>query len=107
MGARFYNNAPLPHPSLSRYPSAPMTRTLLACFALLAMSVGCNSVHNLFSRDNHPPRGYVALFNGKDLSGWKGLVANPEKRATMPSTQMATSQQEADSKMREHWSAQK
>src|SRR5690606_35153606 len=27
--------------------------------------------------------GFVSLFNGKDLSGWKGLVANPIKRASM------------------------
>ena len=25
-----------------------------------------------------PPEGFVALFNGKDLTGWKGLVADPE-----------------------------
>jgi hypothetical protein len=30
-----------------------------------------------------PPEGFVALFNGKDLDGWKGLVATPEKRAAM------------------------
>ena len=27
--------------------------------------------------DNTPPPGFVALFNGKDLTGWKGLVADP------------------------------
>ena len=27
--------------------------------------------------------GFVALFNGKDLSGWKGLVENPIARAKM------------------------
>jgi hypothetical protein len=26
--------------------------------------------------DNVPPDGFVALFNGKDLTGWKGLVAD-------------------------------
>ena len=24
--------------------------------------------------DNHPPKGFTALFNGKDLTGWQGLV---------------------------------
>lgn len=28
-----------------------------------------------------PPEGFKKLFNGKDLDGWKGLVADPEKRA--------------------------
>src|SRR5690606_10785376 len=27
--------------------------------------------------------GYVSIFNGKDLTGWKGLVENPIKRAKM------------------------
>ena len=30
--------------------------------------------------DNTPPAGFVAIFNGKDLTGWKGLVATPPKR---------------------------
>ena len=29
------------------------------------------------SRAPSPPEGFVALFNGKDLTNWKGLVANP------------------------------
>src|SRR5690349_1773975 len=27
--------------------------------------------------DNTPPEGFVALFNGKDLTGWKGLLGSP------------------------------
>ena len=27
--------------------------------------------------------GFVSLFNGKDLTGWKGLVQNPIARAKM------------------------
>ena len=26
---------------------------------------------------NQPPQGFVALFNGKDLTGWKGLLKEP------------------------------
>lgn len=55
------------------------------------------------------PDGFVALFNGKDLSGWKGVTseehfeqpnvrrkASPEKRLEM--------QKKADALMNEHWS---
>lgn len=56
--------------------------------------------------DNTPPEGFVALFNGKDLSGWKGLVADPKKRAAMSPQELATAQEEADKQMREHWSVQ-
>lgn len=50
--------------------------------------------------------GYVSLFNGKDLSGWKGLVENPIKRAQMSDKELAAKQVEADKKMRETWSAE-
>ena len=50
-----------------------------------------------------PPEGFTALFNGKDLTGWKGLVDDPEKRAKMTPEQLAAGQVKADEKMREHW----
>jgi len=53
---------------------------------------------------NVPPKGYEALFNGKDLKRWKGLVANPIKRAKMSAEQLAEAQKQADAKMRAHWS---
>jgi hypothetical protein len=53
--------------------------------------------------DNTPPEGFVALFNGKDLGGWKGLVGNPKTRAAMSAEQLATAQEKADQAMRAHW----
>jgi len=49
------------------------------------------------------PRGYVSLFNGKDLTGWKGLVADPPARAAMSEEELATAQAKADEEMRAHW----
>lgn len=49
-----------------------------------------------------PPEGFVALFNGKDLDGWKGLVATPEKRAAMKPEERAEAQKHADANMKEH-----
>jgi hypothetical protein len=54
---------------------------------------------------NVPPEGFTALFNGKDLDGWKGLVGDPETRAKMKPEDLAKAQEEADKKMREHWQA--
>ncbi|HRR34161.1 MAG TPA: DUF1080 domain-containing protein [Kiritimatiellia bacterium] len=58
--------------------------------------------------DNRPPAGFTALFNGKDLTNWKGVTraekfdnplvrqkASPEKRAEM--------QKMADDEMRKSW----
>ncbi|MFC1782387.1 DUF1080 domain-containing protein [Planctomycetota bacterium] len=52
---------------------------------------------------NESPPGFTALFNGKDLTGWKGLVADPPKRAQMSPEELAATQKEADAKMHEHW----
>jgi hypothetical protein len=56
--------------------------------------------------DNVPPEGFTALFNGRDLTGWKGLVASPPERAKMTPEQLAAAQEQADQRMRDHWSVQ-
>lgn len=47
--------------------------------------------------------GFVSLFNGKDLTGWKGLVGDPVKRAKMTPGQMAEAQVKADEQMHKDW----
>jgi hypothetical protein len=47
--------------------------------------------------------GFMPLFNGKDLTGWKGLVGNPLTRAKMTPEQLAAAQAKADENMRAHW----
>lgn len=54
-------------------------------------------------KDHTPPEGFITLFNGKDLTGWKGLVADPKKRAAMTPTQLAAEQAKADELMRTNW----
>lgn len=56
--------------------------------------------------DNVAPPGFTPLFNGKDLSGWKGLVQSPPKRAKMTPEELADAQKKADEKMRAHWKAE-
>lgn len=51
------------------------------------------------------PPGFTPLFNGKDLTGWKGLVADPIKRAKMTPEQLKAAQAKADDSMRAHWKA--
>jgi len=47
--------------------------------------------------------GFEPLFNRKDLYGWKGLVADPVKRARMSEAELAAAQKKADEIMRQHW----
>jgi hypothetical protein len=57
----------------------------------------------LRAADNVPPSGYAALFNGRDLDGWKGLVGSPPARAKMSPAELAKAQEKADQQMRDHW----
>ncbi|HAO08167.1 MAG TPA: hypothetical protein DCQ50_14545, partial [Chryseobacterium sp.] len=47
--------------------------------------------------------GFVPMFNGKDLSGWKGLVEDPIKRSKMSAQELASKQKIADEQMRKDW----
>jgi hypothetical protein len=47
--------------------------------------------------------GFVNLFNGKDLTGWKALVGNPISRSKMVDTALQNAQAIADAKMKNDW----
>lgn len=53
-------------------------------------------------KDNVPPPGFTALFNGKDLANWQGLIELPQ-RAKMTLEQRAAAQKKADAKYLPHW----
>ncbi|HPI73015.1 MAG TPA: DUF1080 domain-containing protein, partial [bacterium] len=59
----------------------------------------------LAATENQPPEGFTALFNGKDLCGWKGLVEDPVKRSRMSPDELNQAQTKADEEMRKHWQA--
>lgn len=77
-----------------------------AMLAAVALTVAFTSFSQADDKLNSPPAGFTALFNGKDLTGWKGLVGNPKTRAAMSPGELAAAQKTADEKMREHWKAQ-
>ena len=47
--------------------------------------------------------GFENLFNGTDLTGWKGLVANPIARSKMTAQQLVDAQSKADTKIKSDW----
>ena len=54
--------------------------------------------------------GYVSMFNGKDLTGWQGMIptneygeGDPFLRAKLPTMQLAAAQVKADKVMAENW----
>src|SRR5437870_12131634 len=58
----------------------------------------------LSAADNTPPAGFTALFNGKDLTGWQGLVELP-KRDKDPE-KYAAQIKAANEKDLPHWTVQ-
>jgi hypothetical protein len=53
---------------------------------------------------NVPPAGFEALFNGQDLTGWKGLAhRNANERRALEGEALEQAQREADAQMRAHW----
>lgn len=58
---------------------------------------------NKYLSENSAEGGYVSLFNGKNLDGWKGLVGNPITRAKMNARELAAAQVKADKQMANDW----
>ncbi len=72
---------------------------------VLAVGVRADDEEKAGPDDNKPPRGFKALFNGKDLTGWKGLVEIWERDVLSPD-QLAQKQEEANRKYLPHWTVQ-
>jgi hypothetical protein len=53
-------------------------------------------------KDNKPPKGFKALFNGKDLTNWQGLVEIPERKKHT-AEELAEMQKKANKKYLPHW----
>ncbi len=53
-------------------------------------------------KDNTPPEGFKALFNGKDLDGWQGVV-EINRRAKMSPEEYAAAVKKANEKILPHW----
>ena len=54
---------------------------------------------------NQAPKGFVSLFNGKDLSGWRGRQGtySPYEQAQLTPEQLAAKQKEWDANRDQHW----
>ena len=90
-----------------------MQSTRVFVIAAVALALGLSSAVAVRAQekrpDNTPPEGFVAVFNGKDLSGWKGLMDpkkkldNPIVRGKLSPEEQKVAQAEADENMRKHW----
>ena len=76
-----------------------LTLCLGVCFGMTFGSVTFAQEHVA------PPTGFVLLFNGKDLSGWRGLIepGDPKRILAMSPKEKAVAQRDADARMHQHW----
>ncbi len=74
-----------------------------ASLVLVLICLGYVATRTEAKQLNRPPEGFVALFNGRDLAGWKGLVGSPKSRREMSREELAKAQAKADENMRAHW----
>jgi hypothetical protein len=54
--------------------------------------------------DNKPPKGFTALFNGKDMTGWQAAIPL-NRRNKLSEEERARLQKEADEDVMPHWTA--
>lgn len=87
--------------------SVPRWAGIAAVIWLLALNRSGHSAElNQAQPTDSKYKGFTPLFNGKDLTGWKGLVGSPKSRAEMSPEALAAEQKKADESMRAHWSVQ-
>ena len=90
---------------LAAHPEYNGTETRQTLTAILPMLKGKDrkQAKAWLAAANQNEEGFVCLFNGKDLEGWKGLVENPIKRAQMSKEELAEAQKKADELMQKDW----
>jgi hypothetical protein len=81
-----------------------MNRNALAVVALV-LAAACTMA---FAEDkplNQPPEGFTNLFNGKDLSGWRGRQQDysPYAEAKLSKSELAARQDQWNADMAKHW----
>jgi hypothetical protein len=79
-------------------------------FCLLALAVcGAAALSGAAADDKDnirkPPPDFVALFNGKDLTGWQGAIP-PDQRGKMSAEQMEQAQKAVNKRVLPHWKAE-
>src|SRR5215207_4324565 len=57
--------------------------------------------------DNEPPKGFTAIFNGKDLTGWHGMgTVDPYKLAAMKPEERTAMRERDLADARKHWTVE-
>lgn len=85
-----------------------ITHNHLCCFVLAVAASGPLALAGEKDKPNQPPAGFRALFNGKDMSAWRGQIDEDPRRVAkvlegLSPEKRQQKQLEADEKTLEHW----
>ncbi len=72
-----------------------------ALIAVLSVSLGQAADR----KDNTPPKGFKALFDGKNLDGWQGTI-QIDKRLKLQGDDLSAAQKAANKKILPHWTVE-
>jgi hypothetical protein len=89
-----------------RLEGAPMACLRSLFIASLMVPVAAAAEDKPAQKLNVPPKGFKALFNGKDLTNWQGMIGrgSPKEIRAMSKVDREKAQKAADARMRMHWS---
>jgi hypothetical protein len=77
------------------------------CAAIVSLVLACavTVTHAQDKKHNKPPKGFTALFDGKDLKGWRGRQPNysPVEEAKLTPEERAKKQAEWNAERDKHW----
>jgi hypothetical protein len=74
-----------------------VARSLSTLIVLAGVQLGISAA------EVNPPPGFKAIFNGRDLTGWYGLNADPRKIFAMSEEERAKFRQQSMADVRKHW----
>ena len=82
-------------------------RTSLFVLPLAVLLILAPSQHSAAAENNQPPKGFTAIFNGKDLAGWHGMGHfDPRKLAAMSDDEREKKRAADLANVAEHWSVE-
>ena len=77
-------------------------QALFSVAGVIVLVVAASGKEKAGPNDNTPPSGFTALFNGKDLTNWQGLVELPQRKKLTPE-QLEAKQKQANENYLPHW----
>ncbi|HLW65140.1 MAG TPA: DUF1080 domain-containing protein, partial [Gemmataceae bacterium] len=76
-------------------------------FSVVVLSLAAITTRPLTADEPQPPKGFTAIFNGKDLTGWHGMPHfDPYKLAAMPEADRKAQIEKWTEDAKKHWTVQ-